>query len=697
MKFYQSWTGSVNGTEFPASVPGNIQKDYLEHIQYGDIHYSDRINVFREMEDYTWRYQTKLNFQAKPGEKVYFVSEGIDYICDILLNGSRIYSHEGMFTKIELCLDTYLAETNLLEVVIHPHPKREGAPRFTRDEADHCVKPPVGYGWDWHPRALVSGLWQEAYIETRNEQTITDCRPTYILSEDLTTAEVTFQVSADVEPEIRIFDAEGHVVGTGKHCVLENIRLWWCTGHGEPYLYTWEARTATDVKTGHIGFRRIKLVMNGDAWSKPVGFPMTRSTPPITLNLNGKNIFGKGSNFVTPEIYTACVTDGHYEKLVRLGVENNFNIFRCWGGAGIQKEVFYDLCDRYGMLLWVEFPLACNNYPDEPHYLQILEQEARAIVTKLRSHPSVVLWCGGNELFNSWSGMTDQSKPLRLLNKICYELDQNTPFIAASPLMGMKHGHYMFDVNGRDLFASFQNNDATAYTEFGVPSASSEECLRSIIRPEQLDTIKPGTDWELHHALNAYYESEWLCLKTIQRYFGEELTLGQIVDYSQLLQGQGYKGVFEEARRQSPNCSMAINWDYNEPWKTAANCNIVSYPAEPKASLREIAVSLRDVVASARVPKFLWTEGEVFQAELWMLNDNGREVEDEIEALLQIDGREISLMKWNTGKVTANTLGNTVNYLLPHFEDKLFKLILRSKCGCDNEYLFRYDGKKAEA
>ena len=148
------------------------------------------------------------------------------------------------------------------------------------------------------------------------------------------------------------------------------------------------------------------------------------------------------------------------------------NIFRMWGGSGIQKDRFYELCDECGIMVWQEFPLVCNNYVNDPHYLEILEQEATCIVKSLRKHPCVVLWCGGNELFNGWSKMTDQHHALRLLNKICYDHDRNTPFLATSPLAGMAHGCYLFSYEGKEVYRMFNEAHYTAYTEFGVPSVA---------------------------------------------------------------------------------------------------------------------------------------------------------------------------------------------------------------------------------
>jgi beta-mannosidase len=111
------------------------------------------------------------------------------------------------------------------------------------------------------------------------------------------------------------------------------------------------------------------------------------------------------------------------------------NILRLHGGSIINKDCFYDICDELGILIWQEFPLACNQYNDNDNYLKVLNDEGIFIVKKLRKHPCNVIWCAGNELFNNWSKMTDQSHAIRLLNKICYEYDRFTPFLPTSPVI----------------------------------------------------------------------------------------------------------------------------------------------------------------------------------------------------------------------------------------------------------------------
>jgi beta-mannosidase len=280
------------------------------------------------------------------------------------------------------------------------------------------------------------------------------------------------------------------------------------------------------------------------------------------------------------------------------------NLLRMWGGAPVQKEAFFEMCDEMGLMVWQEFPLACNAYPDDTHYLRVLDSESRAIIQRLRSHPSVVFWCGGNELFNSWSGMTDQALPLRLLNKNCYELDAQRPYLPTSPVMGMGHGHYVFYDTDNDIeaWACFQNAQCTAYTEFGCPGPSPVEVLKTFIPESELFPPRVGTSWESHHAFGVWMENSWLFPEVIERYFGASDSLEAMVAKGELLQCEGYKGLFEEARRQKPRSSMALNWCYNEAWPCAANNSLLCWPATPKPALYAVGAACRPTMASARIP-----------------------------------------------------------------------------------------------
>jgi beta-mannosidase len=453
---------------------------------------------------------------------------------------------------------------------------------------------------------------------------------------------------------------------------LPQPRLWWPNGQGEPYLYTSRVDlygidgVLLDTRKAKVGFRTVELVIHDGGWAG-MALPSTRNNPPITLEVNGRKIFAKGSNWLCPDIFPGRVTGETYRELVTLAAEAHFNLLRTWGGAAIGKRAFFDTCDELGILVWQEFPLACNNYVGTPPYLQVLDAESRSIVKRLRRHPSVAFWCGGNELFNNWSCMTEQSLALRLLNRNCYELDPGRPFIMTSPLEGMSHGHYLFkDGGGEEVFQIMPRMNSTAYTEFGCSGPSPAAYIRSFIPEGELFPPQNGGAWKAHHGYGAWdgHITSWLAPEIIESYFGPSHTLEELCERGQLLQNEGYKCIYEEARRQKPRCSMALNWCYNEPWPTAAGNSLLNWPIKPKPSYYAVKASCRPVLASLQIPKFQWKAGEVFNPVLWLLNDSQEEIESGT-ITVYLNGTEIFTWKNPPGAGNGNLKGPMLNYILP--------------------------------
>lgn len=680
--------GPGERTPFPATVPGNVQKDYAAAFGFKDPFFADNYRQFEAIEDSTFEYFAPVDVMPEPGEEIWFVSGGIDYSYSVCLDDRVLYRYEGMYRPVELNLTPYLNGHNLLRIVILPHPKRPDAPQG-REQADHSAKPPVCYGWDWNPRLLISGLWEECRLERRTAGTITRVCPSYTLNGDRTEARVRFDVECRSEVTLTLADREGNVVyeGKEKEFVLKNPHLWWCNGQGEAYLYTYTVRSGEDSRCGQIGFRTVRLLRNRP--ESPL-FPKGRYDAPITIELNGRPIPAKGSNFVNPELFWGDDSESVYEPLVRLAYEAHMNVFRMWGGAGLRKDSFYSLCDRYGIMIWQEFMLACNNYPGTPEYLAVLEKEAHACLDRLLPHPCLTLLCGGNELFNSWSGMDDQSLPLRLLDKICFERAPQIPFNKTSPMTGMAHGCYLFyepDYMGGDVWEMFQKASNTAYTEFGVPSMADADILRSIIPEEELFPPKPTRSYLAHHGFEAWGPTRWICPEIIERYFGKPDNLEQMVDESQLLQAEGYKGAFEEMRRQWPVCSFMTNWDYNEPWPCAANNSLLSYPARPKPAYTAVRDALRPSLFSAKIPRFGWEAGQTLTFEIWLLNDSPLPACGKVTAYLLSDGVRTELAVWEARtEPCRNEKGPEVSFVVPKGREKTFSLELQADNGMQSCY-----------
>ena len=219
------------------------------------------------------------------------------------------------------------------------------------------------------------------------------------------------------------------------------------------------------------------------------------------------------------------------------------------------------------------------------------------------------------------------------------------------------------------------------------------DALKKIIPPEELSEIRETPSWRLHHAMKAWMPQSHACLETLIMYFGKDATVEERIAQSDWLQTEGLKAIYEEARKQYPRCSAALNWCYNEPWITAANCSIIRYPAIPKPGYYAVKESLRPVLFSARIPKFDWKARERFTAGIWLLNDSNETVCGSVEVILKIGDKEISLLKWENVETEArvNIEGASVCCILPSVDSDCMTLILRAEDeSMSSEYKLQY-------
>jgi beta-mannosidase len=712
----------------PATVPGAVQLDVMKAENFKQPWwYAENVHQFDRLEREYFTYKAAFKKpDLKNGNRLFFFSKGIDYQFKIYLNNQQLWEQEGMFTYVDIDLTDFLQEDNELKIVLLPPPTLgiSDPPRF---DARESVKPAYSYSWDWNPRLITRGIWDETYLIVRKPVRLKEVALEYTLNDDLTKADLQLKISgvqlqgcsfqwklknpagktilektAKAAPS-PVERAGGEVIAGEEVATLNseltNPELWWPNGYGSPNLYSNEL-VLTDSKGNIIekyaskaGFRKIKLVLNTGA-NGGYGQPPA----PACLEVNNRRIFAKGSNWAPIESFPGVATAERYREELLLVRQAHFNILRINGVGYVNKESFFDICDELGILIWQEFPLSCNNYPDKKEFLKVLEQEAISIVQRVKKHASLAIWSGGNELLQSWSGMTEQSLALRLLNSICYRLNPQTPFINSSPIHGIRHGNYFFyeASNNQEIFQWMPTFKHTAYVEFGIASAANVEILKSIIPAEELFPPKNTGSYHLHHGFDSYGEDAWLGLNTLKKYFGEINSIEEMVQYSQFLQAEGLKFIYEEARRQKPYCSMALNWCYNEPWPAAANSSIISYPSIAKPAYYHIANACRPVLASIRVPKFQWKADEDFVCDVFLLNDSYEAIEKAaITVSLQYDGKEENLLRWDFDGTEAfrNKQGPTVHFRLPQMKTKLFSVVVRveGKSEYNSVYTYVYD------
>ena len=180
--------------------------------------------------------------------------------------------------------------------------------------------------------------------------------------------------------------------------VLHMPMLWWSNGLGEPFLYRFRTDIIAggellDSKTERVGIRSLKVVHQPD-----------KDGHTFYIELNGRPVFAKGANYIPSDNFLPRVTPENYKRTILDAAGVNMNMLRVWGGGIYENDVFYDLCDEHGIMIWQDFMFACSMYPAEGALLDNIHQEAVDNVKRLRNHACIALWCGNNECQDAWLG-----------------------------------------------------------------------------------------------------------------------------------------------------------------------------------------------------------------------------------------------------------------------------------------------------
>ncbi|XP_056629755.1 beta-mannosidase-like [Diorhabda sublineata] len=447
------WTVRSDNGEYhdiPATVPGGIYSDLMNYEIIGDI--------FHGFNDVNTKWVPRLNwtyfrtFQVDDDllrkENVNLVCDGLDTFADIYINNVLIGSSRNMFVRYIFNVKNALKTgDNYIEVRFKSPIEMGDA--LAQEQAKSYVVPPecppneyngechvnmirkmqASYSWDWGPSFPSVGIWKNIYIESYTETTIryvsvdvTDDGINWHANVDVylanngknkVTGQLTINLQTDATPIDEYIDVDvspneyGELVKNFEIVVPKNIvSAWWPNGYGEQYLYDLTVTVTTngqieDTKTQHIGFRKIELIQDQLNYGTTFYF-----------KVNDLPIFMKGTNEIPLDILPERGQDPTLiETLLGTARDAHMNMIRVWGGGVYESDYFYDVADRYGILIWQDFMFACAMYPTYDSYLENVLEEVRHQVNRLRSHPSIALFAGNNEneaaLRQSWYGTSD--------------------------------------------------------------------------------------------------------------------------------------------------------------------------------------------------------------------------------------------------------------------------------------------------
>jgi len=605
-----TWQFRRSGTDewLQASVPGGVHTDLLALGKIPDPFVGDNEKRVQWVAETDWEY--RYQFTATPEiliqPNIWLICDGLDTLATVGLNGSELGRAQNMFrqyrwdvksllkvgdNELHIAFDSpvrFIAERQAIRFMPGVMQAIPGGP--------HLRKAPCQFGWDWGPQLPPIGIWKDIRLECYEVGRISDVHLRQAHTEGKVTVEATVMVETwddsqllavvrVVAPDGQVFETSGAVASEsgGRFQVeIKEPQLWWPNGYGKQplYLVSLELRQE-DILLDHreyqLGLRTLELSQQPDEWGRS-----------FTFVVNGVPVFAKGSNWIPADSFPTRISDEYLEGLIRSAAETHQNMLRVWGGGLFEEDRFYDLCDRYGILVWQDFIFACSIYPlNDPEFLENVRVEVIENVRRLRHRASLALWCGNNEMEWGWADW-GWNKPEyqdmkvaydeffhRTLPAWCSSEDPDHTYWPSSPSSdtpfenpnGQIQGdaHYWDVWHGRKPFTAYRDQYPRFMSEFGFQALPPLETIRT-------------------YAL----ESEWNMTSYIMEQHqknasGNSLMVGQMLDtfrlpkdfeslvyLSLVLQAEGIRYGVEHWRRHTDRVSGTIYWQLNDCWPVAS-------------------------------------------------------------------------------------------------------------------------------
>ncbi|GGF06429.1 beta-mannosidase [Hymenobacter cavernae] len=620
----------------PATVPGTVHTDLLATKQIEDPLYRDNEMKLQWIGKTDWDYET--TFAVAPAtlqrSHLELVFKGLDTYADVTLNDASILHTDNMFREWRVDVKPQLkVGENRLRIrfrsplnEVAELPKRAGYELFAiNDEqamgiigdkgpvlSPYTRKAPYHYGWDWGPRFVTSGIWQPVQLEAWDAVKITDFHV------------VQRQISAQAAQLQLVVEYEGAASAGGQQAtlVLENLgpdgkagqrleqtvtlqpnrhevtadlrinnpRLWFPAGYGPQSLYSFKAqllqngKPLDEAKT-RTGLRSLQLRREHDAYGKSFEFVV-----------NGIPIFAKGANWIPADIFQTRVTPARYRHLLQSAKDCNMNMVRVWGGGIYENQIFYDLCDELGLMVWQDFLFACSFYPGDEAFMSNVREELTYQVRRLRDHPSISIWVGNNENEIAWQewGFPVKNGPHRLavwsnylklyrdlIPTVLKAQDPDRPYWSSSPsadfedIAGSQANgdmHYWQVWGGTAPISDYEKQIPRFMSEYGFQSFPDLKSVALFTKPEDWDIASPVMKEHQRSAVGNPRLKEYLL-----RDYKEPKNFASFLYVSQVLQAQAIKLSAEHLRRNRPRTMGSMYWQLDDCWGVASWSSIDYY------------------------------------------------------------------------------------------------------------------------
>ena len=594
---------------YPAQVPGNFELDLHRNGLIPEPFFGMNIAVLPEYEFAEIWYFREFKADVVEGADSKIVFEGLDCGARPCVNGRRPV--EPMW-KGMLAPQTYRAKLEGDGQIVVESGRRDQPLSHLRMppgiyhslpcgyDSLYARRPPHSYGWDIMPRAVSKGIWRDVYVLYLPKERIeTVWLDTQWIDRDKAKAGLRLSYDCLLEPgpkdayEIEIVGKHGDSEFKLRRRALyragamgfavEDAHLWWPRDRGDQALYDCRVNLYKNgEEIDHVTFTHGIRTVELDRTSVT---DMTGSGE-FCFKVNGEKLFVRGTNWVPLDAYHSRDID-RVEQALELADEINCNMIRCWGGNVYESDLFYEICDRKGILIWQDFAMACAVYPQDEHFCQTIREEVRAVVKRLRQHACVALWAGDNEcdMAYSWGGRRQNPNRNKLTRQVIpdvlFEEDPSRPYLPSSPYIdeeAFKVGEGFITENHlwgpRDYFKSTFYTESLCHfaSEIGYHGCPSPESIKQFISPEKVWPYKDNEEWILHCTSPipgmdiCDYRVE-LMASQIKELFGEEPdNLEDFAFASQCSQAEAKKFFVELFRTSKWRRTGIIWWNLLDGW-----------------------------------------------------------------------------------------------------------------------------------
>jgi beta-mannosidase len=624
----------------PAKIPGYVHTDLIHNNVIDSLYWGKNPEKYNFVGDTGWVYRTTI--QLSPEKMDYknkqLIFEGVDTYADIFLNDSLILSTENMFLEYKADISDQLHDgKNELEVHFKSPIKEaqkiiDDYPFYTKEHAQADAnnyrkfirKAQYQFGWDWAPPLIPTGLYRPVKLLLYDNSYITDV---YFRQKQLTDeiakldADIAIESDCSLQSKLQVRINDQVIKqrpvnlkkGTNKIRIpftIENPKRWWPNGLGDQYLYKatislTKNSQIIDNFCDDIGLRTIEFVNKFDVRGKSYYF-----------KVNDVPVFMKGANYIPLDAMIPSVTKERYNEMLNNCVEANFNMLRIWGGGIYESDYFYELCDRKGILIYQDFMFASNMPPADSAFVKNVEKEAIYQVKRLRNHPSIALWAGGNEVESAWfEGFMPDGYPQEVYTKdfkkifddllpgVVEKYHSEISYVRSSPTTGTDSilvntpgygdthawGVWFSKIDFQDA----QNNRLSRFiSEYGFIGYPPYTSMQRYIPKSEMDTS--SAVFKFH---DAYEGIQNTIRDLIDRYYPQPNNLQEFVYISGIMQAEAMRISNEIYRRNKPFCMGALLWQYNDVWPVAS-WSMVDYYGQWKPIMYRTKESFAPIILS---------------------------------------------------------------------------------------------------